>query len=282
MKILLIAGHGHGDSGAVGCGYEESTLNREALKYLKADLKEYNVDIKSYPTGRNCYEDLRNGTPYYNFSNFDCVIELHFNAYTASSNGTETLYRSSKSLATKVDKAIAKVGFFDRGAKYRADLQNMNVAYGLGVPYILIETCFITNKNDMKIYQYNKKKIWTNVAKAVASFYGLKKLKSKLTLVNANYPTEIKHGKPFIITGKVNSNLELRSVVVVVEDYKTKKDVSYCTKKVGTHGYSYNLKNIDQYIQFKKLPVGTYRYKVKATDVTGRTKTLLSKKFKVI
>lgn len=35
MKILLIAGHGDGDCGALGCGYEEANLTREDSRTLK-------------------------------------------------------------------------------------------------------------------------------------------------------------------------------------------------------------------------------------------------------
>ena len=35
MKILLIAGHGEGDSGAVANGYKEAELNREVVQKLK-------------------------------------------------------------------------------------------------------------------------------------------------------------------------------------------------------------------------------------------------------
>lgn len=281
MKFLLIAGHGNGDSGAVGCGYEEADLTREALRYLRADMKEYSCKVTTYPTTHNCYDDLRAGNPYYSFSDFDCIIELHFNAATASAHGTETLYRTSINLANKVDKAIAKIGFTDRGAKLRTDLQNMNVAYSLGVPYILIETCFITNSADMKLYKANIAKVWKNVAKAVASFYGLKTLKSKITLSNANYPKKLKKGERFIIKGTVKSNRELKSVVVVVEDAQTNIDNKDCTKKVYPADDVYNLVNIDPYISFRKLPVGKYRYKVKATDITGYQKTLLKKVFVV-
>lgn len=281
MKILLIAGHGSGDSGAVGNGYKEADLTREALKYLRSDLEQYKVSITTYPTSHNCYDDIRYGRAVYDFSSFDLVVELHFNAFNASAHGTETLYRTSENLATKVTNAIASIGFTNRGAKYRSDLQNMNVAYHKGIPYILIETCFITNKADMERYKENISRVWEKVATAIGSFYGLKKLKSRLTLSGATYPKKLKKGNRFVIKGTVKSNLSLKSVVVVVEDYKTNVDIKYCTKKVYTSSTKYDLSDIDKYIAFRKLPVGKYRYKVKATDSKGTTETLLRKAFTV-
>lgn len=33
--------------------------------------------------------------------------------------------------------------------------------------------------------------------------------------------------------------------------------------------YSYNLKNLDRYVEFNKVPVGSYRYIVKAVNSYG-------------
>ena len=38
MKILLISGHGAGDSGAVGCGHKEADLTRTATNILAGKL----------------------------------------------------------------------------------------------------------------------------------------------------------------------------------------------------------------------------------------------------
>ena len=41
MNVLLIAGHGNGDSGAIGNGYEEAELTREFVVLLKENLKSF-------------------------------------------------------------------------------------------------------------------------------------------------------------------------------------------------------------------------------------------------
>lgn len=281
MKILIIAGHGDGDPGAGGNGYWEANLTREALPKLAKNLRAFSgANVDTYPTGRNAYTDLKNGNPTYYFSEYDLVVELHFNAYNGRAYGTETLYRTSKTLAGKVSDAIARVGFFNRGPKLRTDLQNCNIAFSVGTPYILIETCFIDNKNDMALYKSVINTVWGNVADAIASCYGLEKTPSKMSLSGANYPTTLKKGQRFVIEGVVKSNAKLKSVVVVVED-KDGVDVKECTKRRYTSAKKYNLTNIDPYIAFRKLKVGTYRYKVKAEDINGTKKTLLNKEFKV-
>ena len=46
MKILLIAGHGAGDTGASGCGYKETNLTRELVNLIAPKLRKYaNVDV---------------------------------------------------------------------------------------------------------------------------------------------------------------------------------------------------------------------------------------------
>lgn len=107
-------------------------------------------------------------------------------------------------------------------------------------------------------------------------------VKSKITLSGATYPVTLKKGERFIIKGTVKSNAKLKSVTVVVERASTGKDMEYATKKHYTSARSFGLSKIDPYIAFRKLPVGNYRYKVKAEDVNGTKKTLLSRPFKVV
>lgn len=177
MKILLISGHGAGDSGAVGCGYKEADLTRQATNILEGKLEGYGISVSRYPTARDAYQDNRNGCLKANFSAYDLIIEVHFNSFNGKAYGTETLYKPSSmyQLANKVTAAIASVGFMNRGPKKRTDLANMNKCARLGVPYILIETCFIDSKADMKLYHEKLYAVWEAVAQAVAAYYGMTK-----------------------------------------------------------------------------------------------------------
>lgn len=180
MKILLISGHGAGDSGAVGCGHKEADLTRTATNILAGKLAAYDVSVTRYPVARDAYQDNKNGSLAVHLDGYDLVIEVHFNSYNGEAYGTEVLYKPSgmKALASKVSAAIASCGFYDRGAKKRTDLANMNTCARLGVPYILIETCFIDNSDDMTRYGKQIYSVWDKVASAVCSYYGIKKLAS--------------------------------------------------------------------------------------------------------
>ena len=180
MKILLISGHGAGDSGAVGCGFKEADLTRTATNVLAGKLAAYDVSTTRYPVARDAYQDNRNGSLALHLDGYNLVIEVHFNDYNGSAYGTEVLYKPSgmKALASKVSAAIASCGFYNRGAKRRTDLANMNLCARLGVPYILIETCFIDNSDDMTLYAKQIYSVWDKVAAAVCSYFGIKKLAS--------------------------------------------------------------------------------------------------------
>ena len=180
MKILIISGHGAGDSGACGCGYKEADLTRKAASILEGKLDAYDCKVIRYPSARNAYEDNKRGEMQDSFSAYNLVVEIHFNDYEGSAHGCEVLYRPAymRALASKVSASIAAVGFFNRGAKQRTDLMNMNTCNRARVPYILIETCFIDNKADMARYAKEIYRVWGNVADAIADHYGLKKLAS--------------------------------------------------------------------------------------------------------
>lgn len=180
MKILIIAGHGAGDSGACGCGYKEADLTRKAASILEGKLDAYDCKVVRYPSARNAYEDNKNGVMQDAFSKYGLVVEIHFNSYNGSAHGCECLYRPARmrALAAKVSRAIAEEGFFDREAKQRTDLMNMNTCYRSGVPYILIETCFIDSKTDMARYAKSIYEVWGNAAAAICDYYGIKKLAS--------------------------------------------------------------------------------------------------------
>lgn len=174
MKILLISGHGAGDSGAIGNGLKEAELTRAATYLLEGKLKAYDCTVTRYPTSRNAYEDNVAGRAM-NWGSYGLVVEVHFNK-SAGGHGVEVLYRNQESLAGKVSSAIASAaGVTNRGAKKRTDLKNMNSCYAAGVPYILIETCFIDSASDVKAYNDHKDAVWTAVCSAIMAFYGIKK-----------------------------------------------------------------------------------------------------------
>lgn len=177
VRILLISGHGAGDSGAIGNGLEEATLTRQATNILEGKLHAYDCKVTRYPTTRNAYADNVAGLDM-KWRSYDLVIEVHFNDEpTKTAHGTEVLFKNQKTLATQVSAAIAAAGgFTNRGAKPRDNLKNMNTCTAAGVPFILIETCFIGNKDDIEKYKRKTDAVWTAVCSVVTSYYKVPKL----------------------------------------------------------------------------------------------------------
>ncbi len=182
MKILLIAGHGGGDCGAVGCGYHEANLTREVVGMLKPRLEKHaSVDV--FDTSKNPYAYFK--ITAFNFKNYDYVLEVHFNACVDDetgngfTTGSEILVHPSEKGTTveaEILKRICALGFKNRGVKTRSDLQNMNICKGRqGVSYALLETCFIDDRDDIKVYEAKKSEIISAIADGIISGFGLTK-----------------------------------------------------------------------------------------------------------
>lgn len=171
MKILLISGHGAGDVGAIGNGYKEADLTREVVNILAPKLRQY-AEVDIYDQNRNAYADVCNGKIPVNFSNYNYVFEVHFNA--GGGKGTE-IYVTREEKATSVEEKIMNKlsSFFTvRGVK-RKNFAVINSVKKRGVSSALLETCFIDNANDVNIYQNNKEAICNAICEAIAEGFGL-------------------------------------------------------------------------------------------------------------
>ena len=152
MNILLIAGHGAGDPGAIGNGYKEADLVRELLSKIKSILDPFS-NVTIFDTTKNMYRHLKSGKTF-DFSPFDYILELHFTAGISEisknngiTTGTEILVHTNESGVTvedKIVKNIAGLGFKNRGIKRRNNLQNMNIIHRV------IETTKINDKTYLK------------------------------------------------------------------------------------------------------------------------------------
>ena len=178
MKMLLIAGHGAGDPGAIGNGKSECNLTRNLCTlimtenaYLDGDL-----EIELYPTTKDCYQESKSGrVP--NYAAYDYVLEVHFNSFSsASAYGSEILIHPSETGHTVEDailKNLEEIGFYNRGVKKRSDLLNMNNCSWRGVSYALLETCFISNSDDVNLYLSQNKSVARAVLNGIISGFGL-------------------------------------------------------------------------------------------------------------
>ena len=178
MKILLIAGHGDGDCGAIGNGYKEADLTREVAALLKAELEGY-ADVTIADTSKNWFAYLK--THFFNFKPFDYVLEIHFNA--GGGTGTEIYITTSEKthgVETNIVSGISGIGFKNRGVK-RKNWSVIDKAKKQGVSSALLEVCFIDNSYDVKLYHSKKKEVIKAIANGIISGFSLEKKVDELT-----------------------------------------------------------------------------------------------------
>lgn len=103
--------------------------------------------------------------------------------------------------------------------------------------------------------------------------------RSSIIIGSGKYnPGTILQGNSYSISGKVNSIYKITSLTVGV--YKNGNKVVQ-SKTVYPNSSTYNIRNVDNYIKFGKIPAGNYTFKVTATDSLGFTKTVVSNGFTV-
>ena len=165
MRINVHAGHN--PDGKVGCG--AVGLIKESTEARKVTFEVINLLRKLGHTAYDCTVD--NGTSQNNVlskivakcnkHDVDLDVSIHFNSGRddktgdGSIGGTEVYIYSenskSKSAAERVCKAIAKLGYKNRGVKTSKSLYVLNHTHS---PAMLIECCFVDDKDDYELYNY--------------------------------------------------------------------------------------------------------------------------------
>ena len=149
--VFLICGHGAGDSGAVGNGYQE----QERVRTLGARIKALGGDyVTLADTSKNWYKTA--GINTLKIPKDWQILELHMDSGAASARGGHVIIKKGYT-ADKYDNALAKmIKEILPGRSNmivgRSDLANVNRAASKGYGYRLVEFGFISNKNDVKIF----------------------------------------------------------------------------------------------------------------------------------
>lgn len=184
--MILNISAGHNPDGKIACGaiglIEESTEARkvkdEVCKILKSQghiVYDCTVD-----NGENQSDVLSKIVKKCNATNAELNVSIHFNsgandnAGNGKTTGTEVLVYSKESkafpYADRVCKSIASLGFKNRGVKENTSLY---VLRKTTAPSILVECCFVSDKDDVALYDYKK------MAKAIAEGILNKTIESK-------------------------------------------------------------------------------------------------------
>ena len=181
MKILLIAGHGDGDSGACANGYKEADLTREVVALIHEKLSSY-ADVDVADTKKNWHKHIIKLKNFFNFKVYDYVLEVHFNKTESGlktdgkTTGTEIYVTKSESGTTVEEKMLANmksVGFKDRGVK-KVNFDLISYIKKQGVSAALIEMCFLDDLDDMKLYESKKNETINAIVNGIVDEFNLK------------------------------------------------------------------------------------------------------------
>ena len=169
--VVLDAGHGGSDSGAVANGYKEKNMTLKIVQAAKSYFDK-DPDIKVYYTRlSDTYPSLTERSDLANEVDADRFYSVHINSAGSSATGTETLYNSkgyksstgltSYSWSATIHPYIrSATGFTNRGLVNRTGLA---VLRHTKTSSTLTEIGFISNKSEAKKMNSNL----TNYGKAV-------------------------------------------------------------------------------------------------------------------
>lgn len=195
FKLLIMAGHGRNtdgswDPGAVGNGYQEAALTRELRDLIKAAADRAGVPCDVAPD-RNHYSFFKHGGAY-DFTPYTYVLEIHFNASSKVDSAGDgqmkgsMVYIDQSEKGHSVEDAILK-NLYELGSRqawdgvivtqrqesYKNGLMVQLKVRAQGVSHAVLETCFITDQDDMDWYLVNKSKIAQAVIAGIQQGFGL-------------------------------------------------------------------------------------------------------------
>lgn len=160
-KIFVIAGHGGVDSGAVASVFKESELAIEFRNLIISELGKLGIKGITDSDGNALAQTLKWIKSL--LSSTSIALDIHWNAASNPNvKGSEVIVpenasRFETSIAEALLKVFTDIGFKNRGVK--SELLTARKRLGWMRPVaenVLIETCFITNSQDMILFANSK------------------------------------------------------------------------------------------------------------------------------
>lgn len=184
MKICIDAGHNGSsfDTGAVGIdGVKEQDITFEIASLLESILKENGIETvmtrksKDENLGTDDADSLRERVRICNDANCDYFVSIHCNSSSPLASGCEVLIPETGGLAQIIgERAVNAVSdsldMINRGVRVDREYlgYRIYVLHNTNCPAILIETGFITNREDSEKLITRPK----DFANAIASVFG--------------------------------------------------------------------------------------------------------------
>lgn len=175
--VVLDAGHGAKDSGAVGVTgkYEKNFNLAVILKTAELLKKESKIDVV-LTRSDDTFLELKERAAIANNLNADIFISVHANSSASSSaSGTETYYQreASKALANVMHKYLVQAtGLTDRGVRYG----NFHVIRETKMPAVLLEVGYLSNKKDEALLFTDalQNKVAASIVSGIKEYLGIK------------------------------------------------------------------------------------------------------------
>lgn len=170
MTLFIVCGHGAGDSGAVGGGYNEADLVRRLADRMKELAPD---DVEVLDKSINWYASKRVNQQLKNLVGNNPVIELHMDSGASNARGGHVIIKAGHEpdkFDYRLAESISRL-FSGRSETIvkRDNLYNINQAARLGINYRLLEVCFISNDADRNLLINNM----DEVAEAILNSFGI-------------------------------------------------------------------------------------------------------------
>lgn len=174
--VILDAGHGKKDSGAVGATKKLEKDFNLAMVLKVNELLKKNPEIQVVLTrSTDVFVELVDRAKIANKAGADVFLSIHANAGEPPANGSETLYTKDmdKPFATIIHKYLMSVtGLVDRKCRY----QNLSVCRNTTMPAALIEPGFLTNpaEEELLFNEELQNKLAVAMAQGICEYLGVK------------------------------------------------------------------------------------------------------------
>lgn len=179
-KIIADVDFGHGgtDPGACSYGAKEAEQVLSLKSYLDKSAARYPLLELRYTRATDTFISLADRVKHANKIPADILVSIHMNSFkNNSASGVETWidYGSTKSpeVAKKIHENLVKVFTVNRGVKVCASNCRFYVLRYSNMAACLVELGFISNENDLSIFNNNKQAIADSIIDGIASHYGL-------------------------------------------------------------------------------------------------------------
>ena len=252
-KVVIDAGHGGADPGAVSGNLKEKDLNLEAAQYMYKRLQELGIPstiVRNTDETLERKERINRIMNAYGNSPDVIMISNHINA--GGGEGAEIVYalRNNPTLAEMALENIGAAGQIERKAYQRRLPENPNKDYYFiirdtgNLESLLVEYGFIDNAKDASKLQNNLTDYVEGVVKAIADYANIPYIPPTTDIVEVYYT--VKRGDTLYsiasqfsttvqklksLNNLTSNNLQIGQVLLVTE--KTYPDVSTYTVEKG-------------------------------------------------